>query len=210
MQCLARHNSSSITRTELLVLVVGCAIGMAFLVVPKRKPCRMSCANNLRMDGIAIAEYVADHNGMLPHSVSTNEGGSLEHVGIQEAAYLHYRALAQYFPTPLSVHCPQDTRQPATDWSHVWNSNISYFYGLDSSVTLPRSMLMGDRNISGQSGRILDLRRGADLGWVRSIGLHGAQGNVLFGDGSVEMLTSEALRSAITKTGTESNRVAVP
>ncbi|NLH73945.1 MAG: hypothetical protein GX456_12895 [Verrucomicrobia bacterium] len=210
MKCLACDNQDSFTRTELMVLIVVCAVGMALLAVPKRKASRISCANNLRMDGIAIAEYAADHNRLLPHCVSTNTGGSLEYVSLQEGCYLHFRALTHYLPTPLSVICPQDTRRAAPDWCEVSNCNISYFYGLDSAVELPRSMLMGDRNISAQSRTILTLRSCATASWVKGFGLHGEQGHVLFADGSVEMLTSRGLGDVVRRTGTETNRLAIP
>jgi prepilin-type processing-associated H-X9-DG protein len=197
--------------TELVVIIATVTIlFLAFFLFSRTKKSAIICSNLLRSDGIAFREYANDHNNLLPQNLSTNEGGTLEYVTISNSAYLHFQAAGRYLNTTLQIVCPQDTRQAAASWENLANTNVSYFFGLDSKPNLPMSIVAGDRNITPTSSVILQASQSAPPSWIKSIGLHGDKGHLLFGDGHAEELDSAGLSNAVQRTGIATNRFAVP
>lgn len=199
----------SLTELAVIIAIVSILL-LAFFLFSRKKQSAIICSNLLRSDGIAFREYANDHNNQLPQNLSTNEGGTLEYVTISNSAYLHFQAAGRYLNITFQIVCPQDTRQAAASWESLANTNVSYFFGLDSNLKLPVSILAGDRNITSNSRVILQTSQSVPPTWIKSVGLHGDKGHLLFGDGHVEEVDSAGLSNAIQRTGIATNRFAVP
>ncbi|HEV2391227.1 MAG TPA: hypothetical protein VG146_02575, partial [Verrucomicrobiae bacterium] len=122
----------------------------------------------------------------------------------------HFQVQSNYVTAWVVLLCPQDNRDAASNWQSLSNANVSYFVGLDSNPKLPRSIMAGDRNITAASSVILQWNPSAPPSWVKSVGLHGDKGHVVFGDGHVEELDSTGLSNALQRAGMSTNRFAVP
>jgi hypothetical protein len=98
---------------------------------------------------------------------------------------------------PFQLACPRDLRRAAETVSSLKNSNISYFWGVYDGFGDSETILAGNRNFTDSTGVV---RSAADLsfGWRPNQELHGTNGYLLFGDGSVRLTTSAQLRSAMT------------
>ncbi len=117
--------------------------------------------------------------------------------------------------SPMVVLCPEDERKSASSFTNFGNSNLSYFVGVSANGTQPRSLLAGDRNLgvgttpdrdygfspeSGQ-GNDVAIQTNSETGpvcWSLKMHSHGKSdgaGNILLGDGSVQMVSTLAFRT---------------
>ena len=114
--------------------------------------------------------------------------------------------------TPRILVCPRDTqRRPTENFGSFSNTNLSYFVGLDAREDAPQSILSGDRNITGgtlSNGFLRRLNANSDAGWTKEI--HQNAGNVGLGDGSVQQMTTAALRQHVAGLTNLVIRLAVP
>jgi len=146
------------------------------------------------------------------------------------AAYMYqvFQLISNELGTPKIVVCPADDRHIATnfngDFEALANTAVSYFTGKDADETNPQQFLAGDRNIGvmpagGWSGNDPD---GGVTGFSPNTGkggsyrslaiytndtrlqwtdkLHKAKGNVTLSDGSVQQMSSSAMRRAAVNT----------
>jgi prepilin-type processing-associated H-X9-DG protein len=202
------------TRIELLIVLAAVLVSVALLSVfvaqSRRVRSHLTCTLNMKMIGKALEEYAKDQNGSYPWQVSINDGGTAEITLENGQAFCNFVALSNYILAWPVVICPQDTRRPASSWATMTNTNVSYFVGLDSVPKLPLSIMAGDRNITAASGVILQWNPSAPPRWIKSVGLHGDKGHVVFSDGHVEELDSGGLSNALQRAGMSTNRFAVP
>jgi len=202
------------TRIEAAVSVLTCflLLGLALLVAGPsghyRK--RLPCALNLKALGTAGRTFANDHGGLYPWELPREEGGTLELAPSGPDTFRHFEALSNYIGMAIFLVCPQDSRAPATNFACIANTNVSYFVGADSDPKVPRSIMDGDRNITAASGVVLEWNPSAPPQWVKSVGLHGDRGNILFSDGHVQELDSFGLSNALQRAGMATNRFAVP
>jgi len=205
--------SCGFTKIELLVVLLVCCILAELLFACLRSPrqvsSRLTCTVNLKQMGVA-AQLFSQSYGGYPWAVSTNSGGTLEFGAMGEQTFRHLQVLSNDIYVTVVVVCPQDVRQPAPNWLSMANSNISYFIGIDSNPALPTSIVAGDRNIAQMSGVVLESVLSAPPKWVKSVGLHGIKGNLLFSDGHAEKVSSAGLRKALLRTGIVTNHFSIP
>ncbi len=154
--------------------------------------------------------------------------------------WMLFQVAANDLSIPRILVCPSDSaRFPAQDFntnsasgyssdsfSHPSKRNlaVSYFFGINADEAFPTRMLGGDRNLDRDPKRtdhdpggnylkgeqrlgssdaeVKDLRWNADM--------HDRGGNIAFMDGSVQQLTSGALRSALKNSGDKTNRIWLP
>jgi prepilin-type N-terminal cleavage/methylation domain-containing protein/prepilin-type processing-associated H-X9-DG protein len=198
----------------LVVLTVLAAILLPEILRSQRAPARalrIQCLNNLKQIGLACRVWEGDNNGKYPPFVSVTNGGSMECItGLN--VWRHYQVMSNELATPRLLVCPADAdRIPATNFTWLNNSNISFFFGVDAAETNAQMFLSGDRNITNgthvQNG-ILTLTTQKPAGWNSE--MHNKVGNIALADGSVQQLSIAGLRTAVTNTGFATNRLQMP
>jgi len=143
---------------------------------------------------------------------------------VANAQYMYraYAVMSNELGTPKIVMCPSDSRTLRTNFGGDFNNNsaVSYFIGRDADETQPQMFLSGDRNIgSGASAPgpygwggdtaasttpVLTLGTnftgaGANVQWTTKA--HNAKGNITLSDGSVQQLSTSAMKKAAVNTG---------
>ena len=212
------RKSQAIAFTFIEMLVVVAMIGLlAALLLPaiaqaKARAQRISCVCNLKQIGLSYRQWALNHTNAYPMAISTNFGGTLEHVATGEV-WPHFQVMSNELNTPWVLVCPTDKeRIRASDFRlNLSNTNLSYFVGVDARDSMPQMFLAGDRNIVGGSllpGRILMVTSNDVVRWNKR--MHQGQGNVALADGSVQGFTTRRLREALTNTGVVTNRLAMP
>lgn len=208
------RETAALTLVEVLI-ALG-VVGVLFAVfVPgcqyhSAKAPRIKCVNNLKQIGLAFRIFASDHHEKFPLEISTRDGGSKEFVEFG-LVLPHLLVISNELSTPKLLICPSDRRIAGVTFGELRDGNISYFVGLDANHTNPKSLVAGDRNITnGSAGneRMLFLTTNQPAGWTKEIHQHA--GNVVFGDGSVQQLTSGRLRQVLSDSGVATNRLAVP
>lgn len=217
MRTCRRSSCRGLTRLEVVLLVlafVGLVVFSFALLSLRPRDYRghatIRCLSNLKQVGIACRLFATDHNDLFPAHVSTNDGGSRE---FPDSAVAHLRALSNELVAPKLVVCRTDPdREPVKSFFELRGTNVSYFVSIDANESMPGMALAGDRILStnGQPVRtgLVDLSTLTRLGWDRpwhsSTG--GGVGNVVFADGSADILTSSQLQAFAGST----NRLAIP
>ena len=224
---LSSKKLSGLTLVEALVIIaVGLVVAGIYLpelLRPRHHVghFRTQCANNLKQVATAFRVWSGDHNDRFPMEVSTNEGGTKEFATTLQISR-HFQVMADEFGnSPKVLICPDDNRVPidAFDPTNVLrNENISYFIGIDAtdSTNSQAMFLAGDRNISDSD----KIRRGfffrgtnQFVQWsleMHSAGKSSGAGNSAISDGSVQQVTSSALRKLWQNTGIATNRLVLP
>jgi prepilin-type processing-associated H-X9-DG protein len=214
---LSKQAAAALTRVEVLVIIVIMAVlAVVFspvLLISDRRPYRIECLSNLQQIGIAYRIWAGDNNGKYPMEVSATNGGTME-LADGRNAWINYYVMSNTLNTPKVLRCPLDTNGFAvTNFSFGFNNqNVSYFVGLDASVTHPHVLLSGDYNfavgnIPVKSG-LLELSTNTPLTWTAA--RHKFAGNIGFADGSVQQGTRGGLQKSVQQTGVATNRLAIP
>lgn len=201
---------------EMLVVLVVIAV-VIVVILPRlagvhRYSGPIHCRSQLKQIAISFQEWAKDHNDKFPDQVSVANGGTMELVG-SGVAYFSFLVMSNQLSTPKILVCPDDNKHVAvTNWSSLRNGNVSYFVGLDASVTKPQMLLSGDDNfmVNGAKPRcgLLELRTNATLAWLPTRHVH--YGNILLADGSVRQFSSAKLQQALAETGATTNRLLMP
>lgn len=205
------------TRIELVVIVVVLGLIGGFLILSRiqtaRKVRNEACLNNLKQVGIAFRLWPPDQSDAYPMQYRKDRGGTKELIGTGQV-FVHFRALSNELQSPKLLVCPADKQKTvAPNFNEGFSdANVSYFVGLDAAEELPQSILAGDRNLAA-TGRPLEkglfvLTTNMLLSWTKNI--HNNHGNICYGDGSAQFLTSDGLAQANQKQDLATNQLAIP
>ena len=214
--CQQLKYAAGFTLNELLVVIVIVALVAGTLlpafVKSRERAQRIRCTCYLKQIGLASGQWALTHGNAYPMNLSTNSGGTREFAASGEV-WPHFQVMSNELNTPFVLRCPADcVRSAGTAFgSPLYNTNISYFIGLDANETTPQSFLAGDRNLVGGNllpTRMLLLTTNDAVRWGKD--LHKNQGNVALADGSVQAFGSSHLREALNSTGILTNRLAMP
>jgi len=212
-----KKSAAAITRIEIVVMVAAVAALLSLVVVgiirAKGRARTVCCNCNLKQIGLAFRVWEDDHGTNFPMRVSITNGGAMEKISTGQV-FSSFQVASNELSTPRILVCPEDAaRMPAQSWSSNFNDQaVSYFLSLDASETNPEMFLSGDRNLAMNGSA---LGRGVHqfttnqvFGWTK--GFHKGRGNIAFADGSVQMLSSASLLSALTNSGVATNRFVIP
>jgi prepilin-type processing-associated H-X9-DG protein len=148
----------------------------------KTRATRAACLSNLRETGIGFTLFANEHNSAFPMDVPAAAGGARDYRPVVPAGQFladfpqAFSSLSNELVNPKILICPADSRLPAVNFAQFTDTNLSFYAGLQTSFSLPASVLAADRNvIYGNDG---------EISWNAQ--LHGNQGNILLADGHVE------------------------
>ena len=197
--------TGALTIIEVLVVVVVLAllVGLAVPWIQERnaKHARIKCANNLKNIGLSFLIFSYDHGHRFSWQISSSNGGTMELTSNAASAWEHFAARSNENSTTMLLHCPADSKRREAQDFREFNSNqsLSYFIALGASDGDPKSILSGDRSLlldgKALENQIVTLSSNANVTFGRN--LHRESGNILFGDASVQLLTSPRLQEAL-------------
>ncbi len=220
----AAGRKRGLTLVEVLVIIMVITI-LAGTFVPaatkrKQRALRIQCVNNLKECGIAFRVWSGDQTPDFPMQHSVTKGGTME-FSSGPNAFRHFQVMSNELTTPKVLFCPADSeRNPATTFDlkalpgeipFTSNSNLSYFVGLDAEESDPQRLLTGDRNITNGTplkDGVLELAPNHSPGWTDEI--HRKMGNVALADGSVQVISSMGLPTALSNMPAFTNRLQMP
>lgn len=209
-----RNTCFGSTRIEFLVLAVAIILLSLLVYVdlgrPQRVLSRTTCALNLKAIRQAEQGFEDDHGGVFPWMLPTDSGGTLESTHSANQIFRHYQILSNYLIVSAICVCPQDSRSAAIDFQSLTNANISYFISLNTEPKSPWYIVNGDRNISSGQGILFRVDDSSSLKWVKSVGLHGVRGHLVFVDGHVDEVDSDGLISAVKREQVKESLFAIP
>jgi prepilin-type processing-associated H-X9-DG protein len=225
------HRRSSVqaafTRAELAALLAALAL-LAMVVLPAlantgQRAQRLTCVSNLREIGQSFIAWSSEFGNRLPMQVPVTEGGTWNYA-LGNNAWFQFYTLSNHVRTPRIFVCPSDPEKRPADsllsvsfdggFIHVTyrNNALSYVIGHPLIEARP-DILSTDRNLAGSfltggctywgSSRSIPRPPFIGAGWTDT--LHNNSGNVLFGDGRVEQLSSLGLRQRLAESASEGN-----
>lgn len=183
----------------LIVVAVMAMMGLAHLARTHARSARIGCINDLKHVGLAFRLWSGDNGDKYPMQISTNSGGTMELIR-SGSVFPNFVVISNELGTPKVLACPQDTQcAPASSFTALTDSNVSYFVALDADQTVSNLWLSGDRNLTPDQSPprpgLLTVTANSRMNWTAQI--HTNQGNLCFADGSVQQLNNAGLdRSA--------------
>ena len=213
------------TRIDLVALIlivcIAAALGNTLLTSQSHGRLRadaLVCQANMFEIGRAFQIWASDHEDRHPYLINTNEGGLRGHF-LAPNPYLQFAWVSNGMTTAKVLVCPADTNttRRAMDFStdpeggfmhpNFRNNALSYFISFHAQRQLPRSILIGDRNLEQTQGptscslagffgtHLLQAPLGGTGGPRWGYQIHWGKGNLLFNDGSVELASDIVLQS---------------
>jgi prepilin-type processing-associated H-X9-DG protein len=219
----------AMTLIEVLVVTI-CVVVLVALVLPGLEPVKdrdysiVQCRNNLKQVGLSFRVWASDNNDKYPMELSDTNGGTREFAtGPNE--FRHFQVMSNELSTPKVVTCYSEIWETSPSFTAsttfgtvappggipFGNSHISYFVGVDANQANPRMILSGDRNLTNGipiNNGILELTTSRIVGWTSET--HVKRGNILFVDGSVQVLKAPGVRKAVASAGIVTNRLQMP
>ncbi len=232
------RRAHAFTLAELIVIlaITGLLAGVLIpsLARAKVRGRQIQCAQNLK--GIAVAFRMFANQGDrfpfdYPLPLTNPQTGINIASNITTArAWMHFQAMPYEISNPKILMCPEDMarlKHAASDFLNGPDSlgatnrrdlALSYFVGLGASETQPQSILSGDRNLAADSTSApYSSDKGAVIvpatsRWtsVKTNTLHGANGNFVVADGSVQQASGLQSQAVTNAYGTNMNLFLFP
>lgn len=202
--CSRRRKESAVTLLEVLVVVTVLVL-LVGMLSPFRhsgsrpKFDRIKCANNLKNIGLAFGIFCSDNAGQFPWKISGTTG-TKDLLVDPSLGWQHFSIISNELSTPIILLCPADhERRLAGNFASFGPSNLSYFLGVSAALTIPQSILAGDRNLTTNGVEVGPglLQLSSKMNAGLSAKIHVNAGHVLIADGSVQYVTGGRLQKAI-------------
>ena len=216
MKCALKFSvARAFTLIELMVIIFTLAMLMILIFSGmangKFYAQQKVCSNNLKQIGLGFRIWAGDSRDKFHFREPIKNGGTKEFVETEEV-FRHFQVMSNELQTPKVLICPTDSRQPAVNFANAFsNTNISYFVGVDADESNPEMLLSGDLNVTNgfaPKNNLLTVLTNQTVGWSHI--MHKRGGSLLISDGHAEFVTTAKLREALQKTGTPTNRLAIP
>ncbi len=211
---LRRIRAFTVLEVAVVIAVVALLAVIAVPVLRRvaEKARRVMCGNNLKHIGLDARIWASDHGDLFPAEFYTNAAGGLRFADATNGFRL-FQVMSNELGSPKVLHCPSDSgRSSAAEFTSGFGAaNVSYFMGLDADEAAPGIFLAGDRNVTNGmpvKNGVLTLVTNLPAGW--SMEIHQGAGNLGFGEGTVKLLNSAGLNSALGDCGTNSFRLWIP
>lgn len=196
----------ALTRIEIVIVIAVLGVLIALLMPAmsqsRRKARGIRCVSHLKNIALSFKIFANDHTGRFPMQVWPHASLPSLILGV----------MSNELSTPVILTCPADKRKPASKFSSLRDSNISYFVGLNASDECPQAFLAGDRNLTTNGAPVgpglLLVTTNTVLGW--SATMHGNRGKLALGDGSVQPTTDATLKEFNRHQGIGTNWLAMP
>lgn len=215
---MKRHigRKAAFTVVELLVILIAVVALLLLLIsrVPraKEKVRQQQCGENLKVIGVAFHLWSTDSSDWFPTQVPDRRGGAQQAITRGEV-WRAFQVMSNELAEPRFLICPSDNRLAVPAFAGLqFNSNVSYFIGMDTSADQPQMFLSGDPNlevdgVATKSGIVM-LQTNDTVGWTAAI--HKRSGNIALADGSVLPFDKQRMNEALARTGVTTNRLALP
>jgi len=169
------------------------------------------CVNNLKQVGLSFRLWAGDNDDKYPMHVLVAKGGTMELVDGALAAP-HFAVMSNELGTPKMLNCYMDSsRQPATNFASLQDSNISYFINVSAAEDNPYMWLAGDRNVMvGQMTvqGMVGVNANSHVDWSEA--MHKKRGAIALADGSVRQYSSQELISSLRAQTNVTSRLVFP
>ncbi len=184
-----------------MLILVAVVLILFLLVVPLETgphppPHSSRCLNHLRQIGIAMHMFAEDNNGKFPAQALATNLVAGELVDSQSPATC-FVPLNPYLSSADVWICPADkVKVRAAAYPQLSNANVSYFYSLDATDRVTRTILAGDRHVTadGKSigAGIVSVSTSSTLGWSSELHASGkrTRGCLLFADAHAEFVST--------------------
>jgi prepilin-type N-terminal cleavage/methylation domain-containing protein len=223
------------------IIAILAGLLLPALAEARRKAHQLKCISDQRQIMLAMRMFADDNGGRMPMQVARTSGGAVRPGVaslLPVDTYLVFESLAEQLGTPGILICPSDSiRAPAERFqvqtqtaanALTNNLQVSYAVGLDATDAFPQMFLLACRNLFGPStsatanggygnslatgaGTLVPLGTNATAAVGFTAQMHRNAGAVATGDGSVQRMSSDALRKALPLTGdTQGNRMVIP
>ena len=206
------------TLLELSVIIFVITV-FSLLFIPwfnasRFKANKIHCVSHLVQISLAFKIWPSEQAAIFPMGRSVTNGGSMEMVSTGNVVQT-FLVMSNELSTPWILFCDADAaRTPTKQFARLSNSNVSYFVNADATDdSNPQAILSGDSyfetggspvkpglNSFGTNDSVL---------WSPTKG-HKSVGNFALGDGSVESIKDEDLKTYFQQTGLATNRFAIP
>lgn len=221
-----------------VVAVIFCIVVLVGMLLPasrnrrrRAKTGRITCISNLKQIGLAYQIFASDNDDKFPWQVTNSLAFRNERL-----AWLPYQAMSNELQSSKVLCCPEDKSRVgfiASDFNlgksmnerslaRLGNNAVSYFTAVDVTRSLPQAILAGDRNLApsetapaySSRGGVVKIPVSSVWSTHESNRLHDNQGNILFADGSAQLVSASSVQQQLVlaaKTyGTNVNRFLFP